>query len=99
MELCVFSLTTRKLNSQVIIDTHALPNLEDAFTDLSGSKWFSVLDLKSGYYQIEMLEENKVKTYLVCPFGFWEFNQILQVITSPSTFQRLIEKCMWDLNF
>ncbi|KAL1256491.1 hypothetical protein QQF64_012036 [Cirrhinus molitorella] len=38
----------RKLNSQTIKDAYALPNLEEAFSVLSGSKWFSVLDLKSG---------------------------------------------------
>ena len=44
----------RKLNSQTIKDAYALPNLEEVFSVLTGSKWFSVLDLKSGYYQIEM---------------------------------------------
>ncbi len=44
----------RKLNMQTIKDAYALPNLEETFSALRGSKWFSVLDLKSGYYQIEM---------------------------------------------
>lgn len=34
---------------------------------LTGSKWFSVLDLKSGYYQIEVEEKDKVKAAFVCP--------------------------------
>lgn len=42
----------RKLNSQTIKDAYALPNLEEAFSALTGSKWLSVLDLKSSYYQI-----------------------------------------------
>ncbi|KAK7898453.1 hypothetical protein WMY93_019306 [Mugilogobius chulae] len=42
----------RKLNQQTIKDAYALPNLEETFSALTGSKWFSVLDLKSGYYQI-----------------------------------------------
>ncbi len=52
----------RKLNSQTIKDAYALPNLEEAFSVLSGSKWFSGLDLKSGFYQIEMEEADKQKT-------------------------------------
>uniref|UniRef100_A0A3B3I0W1 Gypsy retrotransposon integrase-like protein 1 n=1 Tax=Oryzias latipes TaxID=8090 RepID=A0A3B3I0W1_ORYLA len=89
----------RKLNSQTIKDAYALPKLEDTFTALSGSKWFTVLDLKSGYYQIEMEEEDKEKTAFVCPLGFWEFNRMPQGITNaPSTFQRLMEKCMGELN-
>ncbi|RXN31227.1 Retrovirus-related Pol polyprotein from transposon 412 [Labeo rohita] len=89
----------RKLNSQTIKDAYALPNLEEVFSVLTGSKWFSVLDLKSGYYQIEMEEKDKHKTAFVCPQGFWEFNRMPQGITNaPSTFQRLMERCMGDLN-
>lgn len=62
----------RKLNSQTIKDAYALPNLEEVFSVLTGSKWFSVLDLKSGYYQIEMEEADKEKTAFVCPLGFYQ---------------------------
>ncbi|KAG1933335.1 interleukin-1 receptor accessory protein-like 1-A [Pimephales promelas] len=89
----------RKLNSRTIKDAYALPNLEEAFSVLTGSKWFSVLDLKSGFYQVEMEEADKQKTAFVCPLGFWEFNRMPQGITNaPSTFQRLMEQCMGDLN-
>lgn len=58
-----------------------------------------MLNLKSGYYQIELEEKDKPKTAFVCPLGFWEFNRMLQGITNaPSTFQRLMEKCMGDIN-
>uniref|UniRef100_A0A8C8DED1 Gypsy retrotransposon integrase-like protein 1 n=1 Tax=Oryzias sinensis TaxID=183150 RepID=A0A8C8DED1_9TELE len=84
---------------QTIKDAYALPNLEETFSALTGSKWFSVLDLKSGYYQIEVDEVDKQKTAFVCPLGFWEFNRMPQGITNaPSTFQRLMEKCMGDIN-
>lgn len=89
----------RKLNTQTIKDAYALPNLEETFSALRGSKWFSVLDLKSGYYQIELEEKYKPKTAFVCPLGFWEFNRMPQGITNaPSTFQRLMEKCRGDIN-
>lgn len=89
----------RRLNLQTIKDAYALPNLEEVFSHLTGSKWFSVLDLKSGYYQVEMEETDKQKTAFVCPLGFWEFNRMPQGVTNaPSTFQRLMERCMGDLN-
>lgn len=89
----------RKLNLQTIKDAYPLPNLEESFSALTGSKWFSVLDLKSGYYQIQMEEEDKAKTAFVTPLGFWEFNQMPQGVTNaPSTFQRLMERCMGDLH-
>lgn len=89
----------RKLNLQTIKDAYPLPNLEESFSALSGAKWFSVLDLKSGYYQIEMHEEDQAKTAFVTPLGFWEFNRMPQGVTNaPSTFQRLMEKCMGSLH-
>ncbi len=79
----------RKLNLQTVKDAYALPNLKEIFSALMGSRWFSVLDLKSGYYQIEVEESDKPKTAFVCPLGFWEFNHMPQGVTnSPSTFQR-----------
>lgn len=89
----------RKLNLQTIKDAYALPNLEESFSALTRSKWFSVLDLKSGYYQIKMHEADKPKTAFVTPLGFWEFNRMPQGVTNaPSTFQRLMEKCVGDLH-
>ncbi|KAG1953594.1 interleukin-1 receptor accessory protein-like 1-A [Pimephales promelas] len=89
----------RKLNLQTVKDSYALPNLEESFSALTGSKWFSVLDLKSGFYQIEMEEADKHKTAFLCPLGFFEFNRMPQGITNaPSTFQRLMERCIGELN-
>ncbi|XP_042254131.1 uncharacterized protein LOC121887433 [Thunnus maccoyii] len=89
----------RRLNLQTIKDAYSLPKLEDTFCALNGSQWFSVLDLKSGFYQIEVEEADKPKTAFVCPLGFWEFNRMPQGVTNaPSTFQRLMEKCMGDMH-
>ncbi|KAK2879334.1 hypothetical protein Q8A73_005098 [Channa argus] len=96
VRLCV---DYRRLNMQTIKDAYALPNLEESFSAMNGSQWFSVMDLKSGYYQIEMEESDKPKTAFVCPLGFWEWNRMPQGITNaPSTFQRLMEKCMGDMH-
>uniref|UniRef100_A0A3P9L7F3 Gypsy retrotransposon integrase-like protein 1 n=1 Tax=Oryzias latipes TaxID=8090 RepID=A0A3P9L7F3_ORYLA len=96
IRLCV---DYRKLNSRTVKDAYALPNIEETFTALNGAKWFSVMDLKSGYYQVEVAEEDKHKTAFVCPLGFFEFNRMPQGVTNaPSTFQRLMEKCVGDLH-
>ena len=96
IRLCV---DYRKLNLQTIKDAYALPNIEETFAALTGSKWFSVMDLKSGFYQVEMEEDDKPKTAFVTPMGFWEFNRMPQGVTNaPSTFQRVMEKCMSSLN-
>lgn len=57
------------------------------------------MDLKSGYYQVEVEEKDKHKTEFVTPIGFWEFNRMPQGITNaPSTFQRVMEKCVGSMN-
>ncbi|XP_071502945.1 uncharacterized protein [Diadema antillarum] len=46
----------RTLNSRTIPDQYTVPLIQEAIDSLSGSKWFSVIDLKSGFYQIPMRE-------------------------------------------
>lgn len=89
----------RLLNSRTIPDQYTTPCIEDALNALSGSQWFSVLDLRSGYYQIAMSEEDKEKTAFFCPLGFFQFERMPQGITgAPATFQRLMEKAVGDMN-
>lgn len=76
-----------------------MPRIDDVLDCLTGSKWFSVLDLRSGYYQVEMSEEHKEKTAFLCPLGFFQFERMPQGIKSaPATFQRLMEKAVGDMN-
>lgn len=89
----------RTLNSRTIPDQYTTPRIDEALDCLSGSKWFSVLDLRSGYYQIAMTEEDKEKTAFICPLGFYQFERMPQGITgAPATFQRLMEKAVGDMN-
>lgn len=89
----------RTLNSRTVPDQYTTPRIDEALDCLSGSKWFSVLDLRSGYYQIAMKEEDKEKTAFICPLGFYQFERMPQGITgAPATFQRLMEKAVGDMN-
>lgn len=89
----------RKLNKLTKKDAYPLPRIEETFALLSGSKWFSVLDLKSGYYQLEVEESDRHKTAFTTPFGNWQFKRLPQGLTnSPATFQRTMEKVMAGLN-
>ncbi|XP_030594321.1 uncharacterized protein LOC115786334 [Archocentrus centrarchus] len=89
----------RTLNSRTIPDQYTMPRIDDALDCLTGSRWFSVLDLRSGYYQIAMAEEDKEKTAFICPLGFYQFERMPQGITgAPATFQRLMEKAVGDMH-
>lgn len=65
---------------------------------LSGAKWFSMLDLKSGYYQIPMHPEDREKTIFITPQGIFGFDRMHQGLSgAPATFQRLMEKTVGDM--
>ena len=65
---------------------------------LNGALWFSKLDLWSGYWQVELAEEDKSKTaFSVGNVGFFECNRMsMGLSNAPATFQRLMETCMGD---
>lgn len=96
LRLCV---DFRKLNAKTIKDAYALPRTEETLDALSGAKWFSSLDLQSGYWQIEIEEGDKPKTAFTSPLGFYEFNRMaFGLSNTPASFQRLMETCMGVLN-
>ncbi|XP_076836716.1 uncharacterized protein LOC143482275 [Brachyhypopomus gauderio] len=89
----------RTLNNRTVPDQYTTPKIDDALDCLAGSRWFTVLDLRSGYYQIAMAEEDKEKTAFICPLGFYQFERMPQgIMGAPATFQRLMEKAVGDMN-
>ena len=95
-----FCIDFRKLNARTVRDAYALPRIDDTIDTLLGAKYFSKLDLRSGYWQVEMEEEDKSKTaFSVGSLGFFECNRMAFGLTNaPATFQRLMERCMGELN-
>ena len=95
-----FCIDFRKLNGRTVKDAYTLPRIDDTMDTLLGAKYFSKLDLRSGYWQVEMKEEDKEKTaFTVGNLGFYECNRMAFGLTNaPATFQRLMERCMGELN-
>ena len=95
-----FCIDFRKLNSRTIRDAYTLPCIDDTIDTLLGAKFFSKLDLRSGYWQVEMKEEDKYKTaFSVGNLSFYECNRMAFGLTNaPATFQRLMEGTMAELN-
>ena len=95
-----FCIDLRKLNNRTVKDGYSLPRVEDTLDCLHGAVWFSTLDLKSGYWQVELEEEAKPLTaFTVGPLGFWECEHMPFCLTNaPATFQRLMESCLSELH-
>lgn len=66
----------RQLNAKTRKDTYPLPQIEKSLDALTGARWFSTLDLASGYNQVEVAEVAKAKTAFCTPFGLFEFNRM-----------------------
>lgn len=80
--------------------THPLPHQADALAALEGNAFFSAMDLTSGYYSVEVYEEDKKFTAFTSPFGLYEYNRLPQgLCNSPATFMRMMMAIFRDQNF
>ena len=94
-----FCVDYRALNAVTKVDTYHLPRVDDLLDRLGGSRYFSTLDLASGYWQIPVSPGVREKTAFVVPQGLYEFRVMPFGLTNaPAVFQRLMHKVLLGLN-
>ena len=96
-----FCVDFRQLNAATIKDAHPLPRIDDLLDALHGAKRFSTLDLKSGYWQVPIAEQDKEKTaFRTSSRQLFEFNQIpFGLCNAPATFSRLMDRLLAGLHW
>lgn len=83
------------LNDLAEKDTYSIPNMKNIINATAGAKHITILDLKEGYYQIEIEEAHKHKTAFEFEHKVYEWNgMVMGYKNAPMIFQRIMNKIM-----
>ena len=95
-----FCVDYRKVNEITRKDAYPLPRIDATLDTLSGSQWFSTMDLMSGYWQVEMNETDREKTAFCTTEGLFQFRVMpFGLCNAPATFQRLMDLVLAGLQW
>ena len=88
----------RKVNAVTKPSRFPLPRIEDILDSLAGARYFSSLDLQSGYWQIRVAEQDRPKTAVITPSGLFQFVRMpFGLSGAPSTFQMAMSRVLAGL--
>jgi hypothetical protein len=87
----------RLLNDQTVKNRYPLPRADQLFDKLAHAKYFSKIDLRTGFYQILIAAEDRHKTAFVTSQGLFEYNVLpMGLCNSPGVFQALMNDTFRD---
>ena len=95
-----FCVDYRHLNDVTVKDVYPLPRIDDTLDMLAVKQWFSTLDLASGYWQVSLSQEARVKTAFATHSGLFQFRVMpFGLCNAPATFERLMDRVLQGLRW
>ena len=93
-----FCVDYRRLNALTKKDVYPLPRLDDIVDILGDVKYFTMLDLASGYWQVKLDDDARPKTAFTTHQGLFEFVSMpFGLCNAPVTFQRAMQTVLSGL--
>ncbi len=93
-----FCVDYRRLNAKTVKNSWPIPNTNQCLDQLGKGKWFSCLDMASGYWQCEIDEADQHKSAFVTHKGLYQFKVLsFGLCNAPGTFQLLVERMLRGL--
>ncbi|UYV62930.1 hypothetical protein LAZ67_2002542, partial [Cordylochernes scorpioides] len=90
----------RRLNALTIDDKMPLPNIQEVIDRLQGAKYFTSLDIASGYWHVEMAPDSTEKTAFITNEGLYEWLVMpFGLKNAPATFQQIIQQTLGPLMY
>jgi hypothetical protein len=97
VRLCV---DYRAINKVSVRDTFPLPLIRDVLDRLRGAEWYSMADLRAGFWQLSVAEESIPLTSFSTPDSKWEFTRVPFGLTnSPSHFCSVLHQVLGKFDF
>ena len=88
----------RRLNKVVKTTSFPLPLIADTIDRLGNARYFSTLDLNSGFFQLKLAEEHADRTAFATPYGLYQFNRLpMGICNAPANFQRVLSAVLAGL--
>ena len=88
----------RLINKRTARDSYPIPRMKELLYELSGKRYYSVIDLEMGFYNLKLSKESRKYTAFNCHLGLYEWTVLPMGFTNaPAEFQRVMDAILGHL--